>query len=144
MIIKRKIKEFSERFKGFLGRIKRDVLLKLSDSYKPFGPWEIDWCDEAVEQYECDDDDEMFSNKDLDRIDCIAKEIAKHPYEGNYGQHPLFSYYDKDKEFVVWSAIINEKDRFVYLISKTHNYILITNLKGHHILDMSYAVRPKL
>lgn len=130
---------------GFGGKkcdIIRDRSLKKSDSYKNFGPWEVDWSENAKMEYE--DADSVFTDKDLDVIDKIAIELETKPFQGNYGQHPLWEFRDKSHECVVWSSVINKKNRLNYLIFKTQNYILITNLIGHSVLNMEYNVRPNI
>lgn len=130
---------------GFGGKrndIIRDRTLKKLDSYKNFGPWEVELSDNAKLQYE--DAEAEFTEKDLSIIDSILLELETKPFSGNYGQHPLWEFRDKTNECVVWSAVINEKNRLNYLIFKTQNYILVTNLIGHTVIDKDYAVRPKI
>jgi Txe/YoeB family toxin of Txe-Axe toxin-antitoxin module len=138
MIILRK-KQFSgdDGFGGKKGKILRTKFRKL-DSYKPFGPWEVHLTENAEDEYM------EFDVKDRNIISKILEKLKTKPYSGNYGQHPLWEFYDKDNECVVWSAKINDKDRLNYLIFKTQNYILVTNLIGHTIIENSYANRPKL
>ena len=79
-----------------------------------------------------------------DKIRDILSELETKPYQGSYGQHPLWEFYDKDHLNVIWSAEINDKDRITYVISTSLNCITVTNIGGHKVLDMSYAVRPSL
>ena len=126
-------------FGGKKGDIVRTCFLKKSDSYKNFGPWEVDLSENARGEYR-----EFEDIRDLDRIDKILEEIETHPFQGSVGQHPLWEFYDKVNECVVWSAIINKEDRLNYLIFKQQNYILVTNLVGHFVIDREYAIRPKI
>lgn len=133
---------WADGFGGKKSDIIRDRNLKKSDSYKNYGPWRVELCEVAQDQYE--DPDSKFTEKDLNTIDAIIEEIKTKPFSGNYGQHPLWEFRDKTHECVVWSAVINEKDRLNYLIFKTQNFIQVTNLIGHTVIDKEYAVRPKI
>jgi Txe/YoeB family toxin of Txe-Axe toxin-antitoxin module len=134
---KRKIFSLDDGFGGKKGKIVRSKFRK-SDSYKPFGPWKVELTDNAIDELS------EFPEEDEVKIKKILEELKTKPYSGNYGQHPLWEFYDKDNECVVWSAKINDRDRLNYLIFKTQNYILVTNLIGHTIIENSYANRPKL
>ena len=126
-------------FKGKKGDIKRvNALFRKSDSYKKDGPWEVEFSERADEELN------EFSENLRKRIRAIKEELEHHPYEGNYGQHPLWEFYDTKNECVVWSAEINEKNRLNYLIFKQQNYILVTNLIGHNVIDIRYNNRPKI
>jgi Txe/YoeB family toxin of Txe-Axe toxin-antitoxin module len=74
----------------------------------------------------------------------IIEELETKPYQGSYGQHPLWDYRDKTNECVVWSAEIDNENRINYLIFKYQNYILITNIGGHKVIDSEYSIRPKI
>lgn len=124
-------------FGGKKGRIFRSKLFKKSDAFEKFGPWIVELSENA------DNDIIELDDKDTRKVQDILEELKTKPYQGNYGQHPLWEFYDKDNECVIWSAEINLKDRITYLIFKTHNYILITNIGGHKVIDMEYAVQPK-
>lgn len=67
------------------------------------------------------------------------EEIAIKPFQGLFGQHPLWEFYDIKNECVVWSAEIDSENRVNYLVFKGINYILVTNLLGHNIIDIEYA-----
>ena len=69
----------------------------------------------------------------------ICTLIKTKPFQGNYGQHPLWEFYDLKDECVVWSAEIDDENRMNYLIFKQINYILIINLIGHNVVDIEYA-----
>lgn len=126
-------------FGGKKGDIVRTSFLRKSDSYKNNGPWVVDMSENAKDEYR-----EFEDNKDVDKIDKILKEIETRPFQGTVGQHPLWEFYDKKNECVIWSAVINREDRLNYLIFKQQNYILVTNLIGHFVIDREYAVRPKI
>ncbi len=134
-------KEFvglGDGFGGKKGRINKSRLLKKSDSFEKFGPWNIDLSENADEDLlELDDNKTKLIQK-------ILKELETKPYQGNYGEQPLWEFQDKDNECVIWSAEIDDKNRITYLIFKQQNYILITNIGGHKVIDMDYAVRPKI
>lgn len=129
-------------FEGKKGDIIRDRNLKKSDSYKNFGPWVVRLSDNAQDQYE--DPESEFSEKDLNTIDSIIEELKTKPFSGSFKQHPLWEFRDKTHECVVWSSVINEKNRLNYLIFKKQNIIVVTNLIGHAVIDHEYAIRPKL
>ncbi len=120
-------------FSGKKGKIKRTRIFKRSSSYKKFGPWEISLSENACDEYQELDD------KQQKIVDSILKELETKPFQGNYGQHPLWEFYDEDNECVIWSAEIDSENRVNYLIFKSINYILVTNLLGHSIIDIEYA-----
>ena len=131
---------WNDGFEGMKGRIKRNPKLKKSDSYRNFGPWKVKLSDNADMEYQ----DPIFSDKDLDRIDKILKELETKPFQGAYNQHPLWEFYDTENMCIIWSAEINKENRLNYLIFKQLNYILVTNLIGHFVIDTEYAKRPKI
>lgn len=146
MIILRKIKqkEFGEilpddGFGGLKSRIKRlsvsSPIRRNLSGYKTFGPWDIIWGDNAREDLS---DKSYYSNQDLNRIKEIINWIKDHPYGSKYGQHPLWEFYDKDGEFVVWSADITKEDRLVYCVSKVYNQIIIINCREHFVGEIKY------
>lgn len=126
-------------FGGKLGRIKR-IGIRRSDSYKPYGPWIVNYSDNAQNELE---DIEYFSREDLIKIQSIVNEIRTKPYQGKFDQHPLWEFVDLDHNSVVWSAKINEKDRLVYLIFTGEDKILILNLKGHTVTNLGYSLSSK-
>lgn len=128
-------------FEGKKGKIFRVSFLKKSDSYRNFGPWRVKLSDNALEELE---DDEVFSDRDIIKIRKIVKELETRPFQGSFGQHPLWEFDDKDRECTVWSAIIDEGNRLNYLVYKQQNYILVTNLIGHNVINIGYAKRPKI
>lgn len=126
-------------FGGKKGKIKRNPKIRRTDSYKNWGPWIVKLSDNADEEFL------ELEKKDKEKVLKILKELETKPYQGNYGQHPLWEYDDTvDYDCVVWSAIINDEDRLNYLIFKTQNQIQVTNLIGHTVIDMKYAIRPKI
>jgi len=86
----------------------------------------------------CDEYQEL-DDKQQKIVDSILKELETKPFQGNYGQHPLWEFYDEDNECVIWSAEIDSENRVNYLIFKSINYILVTNLLGHSIIEIEYA-----
>ncbi len=120
-------------FGGKKGRIKRTRIFKRSPSYKKFGPWDVDLSENAYDEYQ------EFDDKQQKKIDLMLAELRTKPFQGSFGQHPLWEFYDEDNECVVWSAEIDEENRMNYLIFKQTNTILITNLLGHNIIDIEYA-----
>lgn len=132
----------NDGFGGIKGRIFKTKFQKpLKGHTEHQGPWKVELAENAEEELL---DIDYFSEKDLDKIEKILKEIETKPYQGSFEQHPLWEFYDRFNEFVVWSAKINEEDRLNYVIFKQQNYILVINLMGHHVIDMSYANRPKI
>ena len=83
-----------------------------------------------------------LDTKDQNKVDLILKELEIKPYQGSYGQHPLWDFIDRAHECVIWSAEINDEDRLNYLIFTRQNYILVTNLIGHEVINIEYAKRP--
>lgn len=149
MIIFRKLKqkEFGQiipddGFGGLKGRIRRlsksSSIRRNLSSYKQFGPWNIVWGDNALND---STDSHYYSDQNINRIEEIIKWIKFHPYGSKFGQHPLWEFFDIDGEFVVWSADITEKDRLVYCISKVDNTIIIINCKEHVVIDSNYYKR---
>lgn len=137
MLIKRE-KQFIGLDDGFGG--KKGHIIRSgwkSDAFKKFGPWRVEMSENAKDQYENGD----LTNKDINKVDLILKELETKPYQGKFGQHPLWNFKDKTDECIVWSAEINDKDRLNYLIFKSQNYILVTNLLGHEVIDLGYAKR---
>lgn len=135
-------KEFGDRNDGFGGKkgeILRSRFFKKSDSYKKFGPWKIEMSDLAKDEIV---DLKMESESTYKKLSNLIKDLEIHPYQGSYGQHPLWEFYDKENECVVWSAELTNEDRVTYLIFKQQNYILITNILGHFVIENKYAVRP--
>ena len=132
-------KEFvglQDGFAGKLGRIKRSG--KKSDAYRKFGPWKVSMCENAEDEFvEMDD-------RDANTVKKIMEEIKTNPYQGNFEQHPLWEFFDADRECVVWSAKINEKDRMTYFIYMFQNEIRISNLVGHYVTNIPYAERPDI
>lgn len=122
----------NDGFGGKKGDIKRSKFRR-SPSYKKFGPWKVELSENATEEFQ------EFSLEDRQKIQKIVEEIATKPFQGNYGQHPLWEFYDTENECVVWSAEIDSENRVNYLIFKSINYILVTNLIGHNIIDIEYA-----
>lgn len=122
-------------------KIKRNPRIKKSDSYKKFGPWKVKFSDNAKDEL-CDDS--VFSESDVSKIQKIVKELETKPFQGSFGQHPLWEFHDTNDECVIWSAEINKENRLNYLIFKQLNYILVTNLIGHYVVDTEYAKRPKI
>ena len=134
-----KQKEYGNLEDGFGGKksdILRSRLFKKSDSYKKFGPWKIENSERADEELN------ELSDSLLSKFKKLVKDLETHPYQGSYGQHPLWEFYDKENECVVWSAELTNEDRVTYLIFKQQNYILITNILGHFVIENKYAVRP--
>jgi Txe/YoeB family toxin of Txe-Axe toxin-antitoxin module len=129
-------KQFTGRDDGFEGKkgdIKRSKFRR-SPSYKKFGPWEVRFSDNAEDEYK-----EDLDEKQQRIVDKIMKELETKPFQGNYGQHPLWEFYDSMNECVVWSAEIDDENRLNYLIFKSINCILVINLVGHKVVDIEYA-----
>lgn len=113
-------------------RIKRSGI-RISSQFKKFGPWKVDFFDEFDDNYA------ELSERDQKKVDMMIKQLKIKPYQGTFGQHPLWEFYDQDNECVIWSAEINPKDRLNYLIFKKDNTIKIINLLGHSVLGMNYG-----
>lgn len=138
MIVKRQkcFIGLDDGFAGLKGLIYR--VGKKSDAYKKFGPWEVVMTDNAIDEYNELDK----TNRDI--VDNILKELETKPFQGNYGQHPLWEWGVKQQDCVLWSAEVNDKDRVTYAIYKFQNQIRVTNVIGHMIVDREYALRPEL
>jgi Txe/YoeB family toxin of Txe-Axe toxin-antitoxin module len=135
ILIRNKHFSLNDGFGGKKGQIIRSTI-KL-DSYKKFGPWKVELSENAYDNYQ------EFDMDGQKKIDKMLAELRTKPFQGSFGQHPLWNFKDKVDECVVWSAEINDKDRLNYLIFKSQNYILVTNLIGHEVINLGYAVRPK-
>ena len=138
-IIRQRQKLYGDLNDGFKGKKKdilRSRLFRKSDSYKKFGPWTVEFSELSL------DDMEDLDSATYSKLEKIVKDLEIHPYQGSYGQHPLWEFYDKENECVVWSAELTNEDRVTYLIFKQQNYILITNILGHFVIENKYAVRP--
>lgn len=131
----------SDNFGGLKARLRRNRNLKPLGKYEHQGPWTVKLSENAEDEF---NDEEYWSASDLNKVSKILKEIETRPYQGSFEQHPLWEFYDNLNEFVIWSAKINEEDRLNYVIFKKQNYILVINLMGHHVMDVSYANRPKI
>lgn len=124
---------------GFGGKSGRIVLVgklfRKSVTYNKLGPWRVELTENADNELR---EPDHWTNADIIKIDKIIEEIKLKPYQGSLGQHPLWNFRDKDNECVIWSAEINKEDRLNYLIFKQQNYILVTNLIGHNVIDINY------
>ena len=133
MILSRQ-KLFGNLSDGFGGKkfdIKRSKFRR-SPSYKKFGPWTVRLSENAYDEYQDLDDESQ------EKIDIMISELETKPFQGSYGQHPLWEFYDTTNECVVWSAEIDSENRMNYLIFKQTNDILISNLVGHNVINIEY------
>lgn len=121
-----------DRFEGKKGEIRRSKFRR-SPSYKKFGPWTVKLSENAYDEYLDLDDDSQA------KVDKMMEELKTKPFQGNYGQHPLWEFYDVMNECIVWSAEIDNENRMNYLIFKNTNDVVIINLIGHNVVDIEYA-----
>lgn len=82
----------NDGFGGKKGQIKR--LRRKSDSYKKFGPWIVEMSENALDQYP------ELNSEDQKKVDLILEELKTKPYQGSYGQHPLWDFVDTSHECV--------------------------------------------
>ena len=139
MIVKRQ-KIFGNLQDGFGGK-KNDIVWcgrHRSSAYNNFGPWIVELSDNADDEYTGLDD------KSAKKVTNIIEELKTKPYQGSYGQHPLWDFRDKNNECVVWSSEIDKENRLNYLIFRYQNYILVTNIGGHRVINHDYAIKQEL
>ena len=90
-----------DRFEGKKGEIRRSKFRR-SPSYKKFGPWTVKLSENAYDEYLDLDDDSQA------KVDKMMEELKTKPFQGNYGQHPLWEFYKLIKKTNKLQKLINE------------------------------------